>query len=383
MHPSAPNGAIRRPVSAAAALTFMFTLTACGGGSDASDTPPTSGPPPGAGAPQGSVVCKDYDMQDVTIAPKTITIRNNADEQIYPMLSTSTNAENLWVQGCLRTTEALRMLDPNFKPDEYSDYVLANLSQVTGDAVTALKAEFAQGVKNADLISVNLGSNDTMTFALIYMSSFLENLSAAQKNSVVMQRISLAEQQIKSLGTMGEALFNLLGAAKTLGQTGPALAALSAGMLKGYESFKQNWNILITDIKAANPDAVILAVGMYNPFRDVKFTDASLLSVGRLADQFVGLMNVYMKTLSPCASSYTFVSAADAQVYTFPALTSPDFTKNFVKYVHPDKTGHAYMAQQLLAAVPAGSGAGSAPLFDLQLSGRLMSKLAAAIAAVK
>jgi hypothetical protein len=107
MHPSAPNGAIRRPVSAAAALAFMFTLTACGGGSDASDTPPTSGPPPGAGAPQGSVVCKDYGMQDVTIAPKTITIRNNADEQIYPVLSTSTNAENLWVQGCLRTTEAL------------------------------------------------------------------------------------------------------------------------------------------------------------------------------------------------------------------------------------------------------------------------------------
>ena len=59
MHPSAPNGAIRRPVSAAAALAFMFTLTACGGGSDASDTPPTSGPPPGAGAPQGAVVCKD------------------------------------------------------------------------------------------------------------------------------------------------------------------------------------------------------------------------------------------------------------------------------------------------------------------------------------
>ncbi len=304
----------------------------------------------------------------------------------YPALvSQAVNASATYqLARCgFRTTEALRMLDPNFKPDEYSDYVLANLSQVTGDAVTALKAEFAQGVKNADLISVNLGSNDTMTFALIYMSSFLENLSAAQKNSVVMQRISLAEQQIKSLGTMGEALFNLLGAAKTLGQTGPALAALSAGMLKGYESFKQNWNILITDIKAANPDAVILAVGMYNPFRDVKFTDASLLSVGRLADQFVGLMNVYMKTLSPCASSYTFVSAADAQVYTFPALTSPDFTKNFVKYVHPDKTGHAYMAQQLLAAVPAGSGAGSAPLFDLQLSGRLMSKLAAAIAAVK
>ena len=88
------------------ALLAALALAGCGGGSGSSPGGVTA-PPPGAGAPKGSVVCKDYDMQDVTVAPKTITIRNNADEQIYPVLSTSTNAENLWVQGCLRTTEAL------------------------------------------------------------------------------------------------------------------------------------------------------------------------------------------------------------------------------------------------------------------------------------
>ena len=87
------------------ALLLALALAGCGG-SD-SDPGGETAPPPGADAPKGSVVCKDYDMKDVTIAPKTITIRNNADEQIYPVLSTSTNAENLWVQGCLRTTEAL------------------------------------------------------------------------------------------------------------------------------------------------------------------------------------------------------------------------------------------------------------------------------------
>ena len=88
------------------ALLAALALAGCGGSGGSSPGGETA-PPPGAGAPKGSVVCKDYDMQDVTIAPKTITIRNNADEQIYPVLSTSTNAENLWVQGCLRTTEAL------------------------------------------------------------------------------------------------------------------------------------------------------------------------------------------------------------------------------------------------------------------------------------
>ena len=107
MRVSSPPGAARHHVPAAV-LLLTLTLAGCGGGNGSSPGGETA-PPPGAGAPQpkGSVVCKDYDMKDVTVAPKTITIRNNSGEQIYPVLSTSTNAENLWVQGCLRTTEAL------------------------------------------------------------------------------------------------------------------------------------------------------------------------------------------------------------------------------------------------------------------------------------
>ena len=107
MRVSSPPGAARHHVPAAV-LLLTLTLAGCGGGNGSSPGGETA-PPPGAGAPQskGSVVCKDYDMKDVTVTPKTITIRNNSGEQIYPVLSTSTNAENLWVQGCLRTTEAL------------------------------------------------------------------------------------------------------------------------------------------------------------------------------------------------------------------------------------------------------------------------------------
>ena len=101
---SSPPGAVRRDLPAAA-LLLTLVLAACGGGSDSE---------PVAGAPgdtilqaNKSTVCKDYDMKDVLVKAKTITIRNNSDEQIYPVLSTSTNAKNLWVQGCLRTTEPL------------------------------------------------------------------------------------------------------------------------------------------------------------------------------------------------------------------------------------------------------------------------------------
>ena len=85
------------------ALALTLALVACGG----DDDPFTPDPPPGSDTPTANqtVTCKDYDNQDVRVAPKTVTIRNNAEGPIYPVLATSTNAVNQWVQGCQRTTE--------------------------------------------------------------------------------------------------------------------------------------------------------------------------------------------------------------------------------------------------------------------------------------
>ncbi|WBV71673.1 hypothetical protein PGH42_00480 [Legionella pneumophila] len=51
------------------------------------------------------IVCKDYDGNPMTVKPKTITIFNNSEVTIYPVLATSKNAVNEWIQGCFRTTE--------------------------------------------------------------------------------------------------------------------------------------------------------------------------------------------------------------------------------------------------------------------------------------
>lgn len=112
-------GTTRRPLATAAALAFMLGLTACGGDSESSlvgATPPlgtcggsmkcgSDGDPGPVVQANKPIVCKDYDKNDVLVNAKTITIRNNSDGQIYPVLATSTNPVNEWVQGCLRTTE--------------------------------------------------------------------------------------------------------------------------------------------------------------------------------------------------------------------------------------------------------------------------------------
>ncbi|WP_353194352.1 hypothetical protein [Pusillimonas noertemannii] len=106
---SPAQGPARRPAPAAAlhlsgALLFTLLLAACGSSdsSDPADPGPVVGVPP---ASSSLVTCKDYENNEVSVAPKTITVYNNSTDTIYPVISTSKNAKNEWIQGCFRTTE--------------------------------------------------------------------------------------------------------------------------------------------------------------------------------------------------------------------------------------------------------------------------------------
>ncbi|WP_051237583.1 hypothetical protein [Ottowia thiooxydans] len=139
MSVSYPSGKSRFPSSllrTGMALVVAFTLVACGG----EDDPPwkgmdwvegvgwvapggtsgyswvegqgwvywaaSGGVGSGPGAGSQAVACKDYDGNPMMVNPKTITINNNSDiETIYPVVATSSNEVNEWVQACLRTTE--------------------------------------------------------------------------------------------------------------------------------------------------------------------------------------------------------------------------------------------------------------------------------------
>lgn len=49
-------------------------------------------------------MCKDYNFKDVVIPPKQISITNNSDRVIYPVLTTSPHPVDQWLQACARDT---------------------------------------------------------------------------------------------------------------------------------------------------------------------------------------------------------------------------------------------------------------------------------------
>ena len=53
------------------------------------------------------------------------------------------------------------------------------------------------------------------------------------------------------------------------------------GMMEGYRNFTKNWECIMEDLYSINPDMTLVVVGMYNPLKTTKLTDASLITVGR------------------------------------------------------------------------------------------------------
>jgi hypothetical protein len=88
---------------ASGALLLTLALGACGGGGDDVSYVPLPPTPPTPVA--GTRDCLDYDKGPMQVRPKTITIRNNTEGTIYPVVATSNNSVNEWIQACFRSTE--------------------------------------------------------------------------------------------------------------------------------------------------------------------------------------------------------------------------------------------------------------------------------------
>lgn len=88
----------------AGGLLLVLAAAGCGDGNDAKTDLVVTEPQPQPA--RAEVMCKDYSGSDTIVKPKTITIHNNSESStIYPVIATSKNAVNEWLQGCFRTDD--------------------------------------------------------------------------------------------------------------------------------------------------------------------------------------------------------------------------------------------------------------------------------------
>ena len=257
------------------------------------------------------------------------------------------------------------LLDPNAELDILTFYFLASaMSEELGfdqldltseegaaTAVAALegvRVKTQQAVADADLITVNCGSNDTLTYAFWrYALAHAEDGTEdkTDENASTLDQLS----KLPLVGSYFSSISQMSGTIQYVSE-------LVGYMQEGQQIFMEYWDKMIGSIRALNKDATIVAVGMYNPFQNVTLTSGSTVPVGKMAGLSIETMNTYVRDQSAVKDEYIFVYAPDPEVHDMPPLVDDagsitPFIEGLRHGTHPTAKGHAYIADKIIEAL--------------------------------
>lgn len=227
-----------------------------------------------------------------------------------------------------RTIEMRYMFEDDFVPDEYLFHDTYDV-----EATEALKPEFRRQVADADLITLGLGGNDVGT----YLSWVV--VDAMAQEGALAPFIKAAREMLENLGFEDDGLSSLLELADTMDALPAIMEALPDAISFGISNYIKNWNIVIEDIYALNPDVTLVVCGLFDTgyANEEDFDDDSTQAVisHQLAQTIVDAINAPMK-LNADKYGYIYV----------------EMTKIICYGSHPTHEGYRRMAQLILEALP-------------------------------
>ena len=207
------------------------------------------------------------------------------------------------------------------------------------------REEFKKSISEADLITLGIGGNDWGAYLTWVIADILEADNIADKYAAEVEEV-LAKSTM-DLGTVAKLveIAHLAGALPTL------LQKLPETLNYGLENFYNNWNPMIEDIYALNPDVTLMVVSMsdngnkgynfdYNGVKGEKIEVAeqdemTAKAMGMIIDFIMGVGNGPMKT-GAAIYGYTYVDT-DGTTYVDS---------------HPDADGHVFIANKIIEALP-------------------------------
>ena len=253
---------------------------------------------------------------------------------------------NLALPG-VRSIEIRKMLDPTFTGDQYTDEIFGI---VNPQGYEKLHNDAVRYIQNSDVVTIACGSND------VALNCIIRALHAIYDDNIPVD-IEQVMLGLVAQGRLPEAVMQLSGTAKLLGKAPLAAAAYLQGLAEGSMSFFQNWDAIISSIYNINPNAKIVALGFYNPFKTFAMTDygdENFLRVGHALDALLGMLDLQVSQLASTRNLYTYVNIWDTKVIGIMPL-APNITNDYFKYilfnVHPTAEGQQYIANQIIKAL--------------------------------
>ena len=251
----------------------------------------------------------------------------------------------------LRAVELRYMLDGTYN-DYDTDRIWGNTYFDTdGNGFTLADLDamnkqvgYAEKIKQADLLTLNVGSNDVFSFT---MTIVIKQLAKNSSNTAV----TAAADYYTTGGDAGTAFVKLVEAYEKMGKAAELMNTLTVTMDKAYKQFTVNYKAVIEKIYELNPDITVVAVGVYNPIEGVSLSSSSSLDISSIVAPVITAINSYIASFKLSCSNYYFADVVGTQTYPM-SLDDNYFSEYLIAKVHPTIEGHKFMAEKILSELP-------------------------------
>ena len=258
-----------------------------------------------------------------------------------------------------RTSEVRELLDPDYYNDDGEvakalSYAMANGKKIADPQDPELREDVREEIAASDLITLDLGSNDIQLPIIMTLYSVM-NPTASEDYKAWM-----IEQLLQKYGSASELINKLAQTVASLHGVEFALEQVAKATLTGLHKFNTNYPVIIDKILEINPTADIYVIGLYNPLSDTLISEDLPIKIGKILDPMIQGMNLYLSQLNPARGHYTYVDAFNtavlgtinaSELFTGGGLSAEGMGE-YTLYVHPSLEGHAYIADQVLKAIP-------------------------------
>ena len=242
----------------------------------------------------------------------------------YMMDGVATDPDDFWQKAFGKQYMSTKVLD-----DQYTDM-------------------FRDGIKTSDLMSINLGSNDILTPAVLKAISAMNASDDSAETSRVRQAVT---DFLNKLGESNSSFARLLTLANTASGMPPVLRDLVKNLWDYYQLFKRNWEASMKVVYELNPDITVLALSVYNPAYKIYVDANNAINLGPIVQPVIDLINQFLKSGSKYARNYTYVDVDGVDSWGM-TMQDPDYFTYFVWSMHPTRAGHTDIANRMLKAMP-------------------------------
>lgn len=239
-----------------------------------------------------------------------------------------------------RSTDLRALLYNDYDGDGMSPLRLPStnddMRHMNYDRLNVLRAAFQEDVRNADLITLNIGINDATQPLLIATETMAQDFGLlGAEMMAVLDPFNFVKNTLNNFSTlMTDARFYV---------------SLAEAELTAQRMFMENFDAIVSRIYELNSDVTLVVVGLYNASENDTMPKGGMgFPTEAIFKPIYESFNAYMQSGSEWSTRYKFVDTWGISSH----MNDPEHSTMYLGDNHPTLYGHGQIADKILAVLP-------------------------------